>query len=62
MHPLLAALSGKFDQLATRAQILEAISDLEDAYDSFSEVEQETVSKIIEELSSILNPISFMAH
>ena len=54
MHPLLAALSVKFDQLTTRAQILDAISDLEDAYDSFSEIEQETVSKIIEELNQRL--------
>ena len=30
---------------------MDAISDLEDAYDSFSEIEQETVSKLIEELN-----------
>jgi hypothetical protein len=51
MHPLLVELSERFDRLKTREQILEAISDLEDAYETFSEVEQETVAKLIEELN-----------
>jgi len=48
---LLVELSRKFDQLQTREPILDAVSDLEDAYDAFSEIEQDTVSKIIEELN-----------
>ncbi len=51
MHPLLVEMSRKFDQLRTRDQLVDAISDLEDAYDSFSEIDQETVSKLIEELN-----------
>jgi hypothetical protein len=51
MHPLLVELSERFDRLKTREQILDAISDLEDAYETFSEVEQETVAKLIEELN-----------
>lgn len=51
MHPLLVELSMNFDRFQTREQILDAISDLEDAYDAFSEIEQDTVSKIIEELN-----------
>lgn len=51
MHPLLFELSKKFDKLATRAEVLDAIADLEDAYDSFNELEQETASGLIEELN-----------
>lgn len=51
MHPLLAEMSRRFDRLKTRDELLNAISDLEDAYDSFSEIEQDTVCKLIEELN-----------
>ena len=51
MHPLLVEMSRKFDRLRTREELVDAISDLEDAYDSFSEIEQEAVSKLIEELN-----------
>ncbi len=40
MHPPLVELSKGFDQLTTRDQILEAISDLEDLYESLDEIEQ----------------------
>ncbi len=51
MHSLLVEMSRKFDRLKTRDEIEDAISDLEDAYGSFSEIDQETVSKLIEELN-----------
>lgn len=51
MHPLLIEMSGRFDRLKTRMEITNAISELEDAYDMFSEIEQETVSGLIEELN-----------
>lgn len=51
MHPLLMEVSRRFDRLRTRDELLDAISDLEDAYDSFSEIEQDTVAKLIEELN-----------
>lgn len=51
MHPLLVAMSRRFDRLKTRAEIMDAIGELEDAYDSFSEIEQDTVSRLIEELN-----------
>ena len=57
MHPLLVELSRRFDQLTTRDQILEAISDLEDLYDSLDEIEQETVARLIEELNRRLENI-----
>jgi len=57
MHPLLVELSKRFDQLKTRDQILEAISDLEDIYDSLDEIEQETVARLIEELNRRLGDI-----
>jgi len=57
MHPLLVQLSKRFDQLTTRDQILEAISDLEDLYDSLDEIEQETVARLIEELNRRLGNI-----
>jgi len=57
MHPLLAELSKRFDQLATRDQILDAISDLEALYDSLDEIEQETVARLIEELNRRLGNI-----
>ena len=57
MHPLLVELSKRFDQLKTRDQILEAISDLEDSYDSLDEIEQETVARLIEELNRRLGDI-----
>jgi hypothetical protein len=50
MHPLLVELSKRFDRLATRDQILEAISDLEALYDALDEIEQETVARLNEEL------------
>ena len=57
MHPLLVELSRRFDQLTTRDQILEAISDLEDLYDSLDEIEQETVARLIEELNRRLGNV-----
>jgi len=57
MHPLLVELSKRFDQLTTRDQILEAISDLEDLYDSLDEIEQETVARLIEELNRRLGNV-----
>ena len=57
MHPLLVELSKRFDQLTTRDQILEAISDLEEVYDSMDEIEQETVARLIEELNRRLADI-----
>lgn len=51
MHPLLAELAQHFDQLATREEILDAIAGLEEIYDSVSEVEQETVAQLIDELN-----------
>ena len=57
MHPLLVELSKRFDQLKTRDQILEAISDLEALYDSLDEIEQETVARVIEELNRRLADI-----
>ena len=57
MHPLLVELSKRFDQLTTRDQILEAISDLEELYDSLDEIEQETVARLIEELNRRLADI-----
>lgn len=57
MHPLLVQLSKRFDQLTTRDQILEAISDLEDLYDSLDEIEQETVARLIEALNRRLGNI-----
>lgn len=57
MHPILVELSGKFDQLKTRDQILNALSDLEDVYDGLSEIEQETVSRLIEELNHRLKQL-----
>jgi hypothetical protein len=51
MHPLLVDLARRFDQLATRDQILDAVSDLEAVYDSLDEIEQETVTRLIEELN-----------
>jgi hypothetical protein len=51
MHPLLVEMSARFDRLETRVEIVNAISELEDAYDSFSGIEQETASTLIEELN-----------
>lgn len=51
MHPLLVEMSHRFDRLKSRVEIVNAIGELEDAYDSFSEIEQETVSRLIEELN-----------
>ena len=51
MHPFLVQLSGRFDQLQTRDQILNAICDLEDLFESLSDVEQETVTGLIDELN-----------
>jgi arginine repressor len=50
VHPLLVQLSGTFDRLETRQEILDALSDLEEIYDGVDEIEQETVSRLIEEL------------
>lgn len=57
MHPLLVELSKRFDQLTTRDQILDSISDLEALYDSLDEIEQETVARLIEELNRRLGNI-----
>lgn len=57
MHPVLVELSKKFDQLRTRDQILEVISDLEEVYDSLDEIEQETVVGLIEQLNRRLRDI-----
>ena len=51
MHLLLVELSRRFDQLTTRDQILEVISDLEALCDSLDEIEQETVARLIEDLN-----------
>jgi hypothetical protein len=50
VHPLLVELSGTFDRLETREAILDALSGLEEIYDGLDEIEQETVSRLIEEL------------
>lgn len=57
MHPLLVELSKRFDQLTTRDQILDAISDLEALYDSLDEIEQETTASLIEALNRRLGNI-----
>ena len=57
MHPLLVAVAQRFDQLRTRDQILEAISDFEEWYNSLDEIEQETVARLIEELNRRLGEI-----
>lgn len=57
MHPLLVDLAKRFDQLATREQILDAISDLEALYDSLDEIEQETTASLIEALNRRLEDI-----
>lgn len=36
MHPMLVELSKRFDRLSTREELLDAISDLEEIYDSVS--------------------------
>jgi hypothetical protein len=51
VHPLLVQLSGKFDRIETREAILDTLSDLEEIYDGLDEIEQETVSRLIEELN-----------
>jgi hypothetical protein len=51
VHPLLVQLSGKFDRIETREAILDVLSDLEEIYDGLDEIEQETVSRLIEELN-----------
>lgn len=51
MHPLLVEMSARFDRMKTRREILDGMAELEDAYDAFSEIEQETVSRLIEELN-----------
>lgn len=48
MHPLLFKLTPRFDRRATREEIPDTISGLEDA---FPELERETAAKPIEELS-----------
>lgn len=50
MHPLLVELSRKFDRLRTAEEIAAALSEREDACESFPEVEQEAVSGSIERL------------
>ena len=57
MHPLLVDLARRFDQLATRDQILDAISDLEALYDSLDDIEQETTASLIEALNRRLGNI-----
>jgi hypothetical protein len=57
MHPLLVDLARRYDQLATRDQILDAISDLEALYDSLDEIEQETTASLIEALNRRLGSI-----
>ena len=51
MHPVLLDLARRIDKLATRDELLDAISDLEDVYDSLDEIEQAAVSKLIEDLN-----------
>ena len=57
MHPFLAQFSGKFDRLDTRDQILDAICDLEEIFESLSEVEQDAVSHLIDELNRRLERV-----
>ena len=44
MHPVLLDLARRIDKFATRDELLDAISDLEDVYDSLDEIEQDAVS------------------
>lgn len=56
MHLLLADMAHRFDRLRRREDILEAISDLENAYDALSEIEQDTESAPIDEPNRRLRP------
>jgi len=51
MHPFLAELSGRFDQLQTRDQILDTICDLEDLFEGLNDVEREMVTELIDKLN-----------
>jgi len=51
MDPLLLELAKNLDRLVTREQILGALADLQDAYDSLGEIEQEAADRLIEELN-----------
>ena len=54
MHPFLIELSKRFDRLQQRDEILDTIGTLEDIYDALSEIEQEAVSRLLEELNQRL--------
>ena len=54
MHPFLIELSRRFDRLQQRDEILDTIGELEAIYDALSEIEQEAVSKLLEELNQRL--------
>jgi hypothetical protein len=54
MHPFLIELTRRFDRLQQRDEILDTIGELEAIYDALSEIEQEAVSKLLEELNQRL--------
>ena len=54
VHPFLIDLSSRFDRLQGCDEILDALDGLEDIYDALSEIEQEAVSKLVEELNQRL--------
>lgn len=55
MNPWFYQLSQMLSSLHTRAELLDALSDIEDHYDHFNEVDQEIADRLIVELNHRLD-------
>lgn len=58
MNPWFLQLSQQLPGLRTRAELLDALSDLEDHYDHFNEVDQEVADRLIVELNRRIDALS----
>ncbi len=58
MNPWFQQLSQQIQSLRTRAELLDALDDIEDHYDYFNDVDQEIADRLIVELNSRLDTLS----
>jgi len=57
MHALFVQLNQELPELRSRNELLAALSDIEDNYDAFNEVDQEIADKLIAELNRRINAL-----
>lgn len=57
MDSLLLDVARKIDGLTTREQVLDAIADVEEVFDSLGEMDQDAAAQLIEELNRRLETL-----